>query len=116
MHKVLDSGNCINTCIDIFWSINNIACTFGNAFEVTTFAYVVYSHISFTGKQKGRRDALRNILLCGKTTVEDVERAVLEQNAHLPEDELNEIRRQLADSKSYYYETESSQSLIANLV
>ena len=71
----------------------NIAGTVGNACEVTTFIYVVYSQISFTGKQKGRRDALRNVLLCGRATVEDVERAVLEQNAHLPEEELNNIRK-----------------------
>ena len=55
-------------------------------------------------------------MLCGKTTVEDVERAVLEQNAHLPEEELSDIRDQLNDFKSYYYEIESSESLIANLV
>jgi hypothetical protein len=45
-------------------------------------------------------------LLCGKATVEDVERAVLEQNSNLPEEELNDIRRQLADFKSYFYDTE----------
>ena len=77
---------------------------------------MVYSQISFTGKQKGRRDALRNVLLCGRKTVEDVERAVLEQNSHLPEDEQNDIRRQLDDFKSFFYNTESSMSLIANLV
>ena len=59
---------------------------------------------------------MRNVILCGKATVEDIERAVLEQNAHLPEEELNDIRSQLGEFKSYYYETESSQSLIANLV
>ena len=56
------------------------------------------------------------VLLCGRTTVEDVERAVLEQNAHLPEEELNDIRGQLVEFKSFFYDTESSQSLIANLV
>ncbi len=40
----------------------------------------------------------------------------MEQNSHLPEEELDDIRRQLTDFKSYFYETESSQSLIANLV
>ena len=55
-------------------------------------------------------------MLCGRTTVEDVERAVLEQNAHLPEEELYEIRGQLVEFKSFFYDTESSQSLIANLV
>ncbi len=77
-------NNCDLTCFYISASIKNFAFTIGNAFEVTTFAYVVYSQISFTGKQKGRRDALRNVLLCGKATVEDVEKAVLEQNANLP--------------------------------
>ena len=67
-----------------------------------TFAYVVYSQISFTGKQKGRRDALRNVILCGKATVEDIERAVLEHNANLPEDELSDIRGQLGNFKSYF--------------
>jgi hypothetical protein len=65
--------------------IYSIAFTVANAFRVTNFAYVVYSQISFTGKQKGKRDALRNVLPCGKATVEDMERAVLEQNANLPE-------------------------------
>jgi hypothetical protein len=59
---------------------------------VTTFAYVVYSQISFTGKQKGRRDALKSVLLCGYACVDDIERAVLEQNADLPEAELDDIR------------------------
>jgi hypothetical protein len=59
---------------------------------VTTFAYVVYSQISFTGKQKGRRDALKSVLLCGYASVEDIERVVLEQNADLPEVELDDIR------------------------
>ena len=59
---------------------------------------------------------MRNVILCGKATVEDVEIAVLEQNAHLPEEELKDIRGQLDDFKSYFYDTESSQSLIANLV
>ena len=77
---------------------------------------MVYSQISFTGKQKGRKQALRNVLLCGKTTIEDVERAVLEQNANLPEEELDVIRVQLVDFKSYFYEMESSQPLIANMV
>jgi hypothetical protein len=54
-----------------------VAVTIGNTCEVTIFAYVIFSQISFTGKQKGRRDALRNVLLCGKSTVEDVESAVL---------------------------------------
>jgi hypothetical protein len=31
-------------------------------------------------------------LLCGYASVEDIERAVLEQNADLPEEELDEIR------------------------
>ena len=92
MQKILDSGNCNENCLNIYASINNIAEIIGNGCEVITFAYVVYSQISFTGKQKGRRDALRNVLLCGRATVEDVERAVLEQNAHLPEEELNDIR------------------------
>ena len=55
-------------------------------------------------------------MLCGKTTIEDVERAVLEQNANLPEEELDVIRVQLVDFKSYFYEMESSQPLIANMV
>ena len=59
---------------------------------------------------------MRNVVLCGKATVEDLERAVLEQNAHLTEDELNDIRGQLADFKSYFYDTESSRSLIANMI
>jgi hypothetical protein len=59
---------------------------------VTTFAYVVYSQISFTGKQKGRRDALKSVLLFGYASVEDIERVVLEQNADLPEAELDDIR------------------------
>ena len=40
----------------------------------------------------------------------------MEQNAHLPEKELNNIREQLDDFKYYFDDTESSQSLIANLV
>ncbi len=59
---------------------------------MTTFAYVVYSQISFTGKQKGRRDALKSVLLFGYASVEDIERVVLEQNADLPEAELDDIR------------------------
>ena len=43
MNKVLFGGNCDATCMDICWSINNIAVTISNACEVTTFAYVVYS-------------------------------------------------------------------------
>ena len=110
------SGKCNTTCEYIYFSIYNIAATIGNVCEVIIFAFVVYSQISFTGEQKGRRDALRNVLLCGKATIEDLERAILEQNADLPEDELAEIRVQLTDFKSFYYDTESSQSLIANLV
>ena len=108
MHKVLDSGNCGATCFYICADILNITLTIGNACEVTTFAYVVYSQISFTGKQKGRRDALRNVLLCGRATIEDLERAVLEQNKDLPEEELNDIRGQIGEFKSFFYETESS--------
>jgi hypothetical protein len=59
---------------------------------VTTFAYVVYYQISFTGKQKGRRDALKSVLLCGYASVEDIERTVFEQNSDLPEVELDNIR------------------------
>ena len=102
MLLVPNSDNCVENCSYICLSILNITLTIGNACEVITFAYVVYSQISFTGKQKGRRDALRNVLLCGRTTVEDLERAVLEQNAHLPEEELNDIRGQLVEFKSVY--------------
>jgi hypothetical protein len=52
----------------------------------------VYSQISFTGKQKGRRDALKSVLLCGYASVEDIERTVFEQNSDLPEVELDDIR------------------------
>ena len=50
MLKILDSGNCYGNCYDIYASINNIAITISSACEVTTFAYVVYSQISFTGR------------------------------------------------------------------
>ncbi len=56
-----------------------------------TFTYVVYTQISFTGKQKGRRDALKSVLLCGFASLEDIEKAVLEQNADLPKAELEDI-------------------------
>ena len=81
--------------------------TISNACEVTIFAYGVYSQISFTAKQKGRKEALRNVLLCGKASVEDIEKAVMEHNAHLSEDRLDDIRRQVGDFKSFFYETES---------
>ena len=108
MQKVYYSVKCEVTCKALCASINNIALTLSNACEVATFAYVVYSQISFTGKQKGRKEALRNVLLCGKATIEDVEKAVQEQNMHLPEEELDVIRVQLVDFKSYFYEMESS--------
>ena len=65
---------------------------------------MVYSQISFTGKQKGRRDALRNVILCGVATVEDIERAVLEQNAHLPEEELKPFSTMLG---KFFFDTEA---------
>jgi hypothetical protein len=67
---------------------------------------VVYSQISFTGKQKGRREALRNVILCGKTSVEDVEKAVLKQNAHLPQEKLDNIRKQFKEFKSFFNSSE----------
>ena len=78
MWRVLFGGNCDKNCLNICYSINNMALTIGNVSEVIIFAYVVYSQISFTGKQKGRKDALRNVLLCGYASVEDIEKAVLE--------------------------------------
>ena len=77
---------------------------------------MVYSQISFSSKQKGRKRALNNVLLRGHAIVEDIERAVLETNADLPEEELEDIREQLARFKSFYNDTSSSQSLISNLV
>jgi hypothetical protein len=62
---------------------------------------VVYSQISFTGKQKGRKYAFRNVLLCGYASVEDIKKAALEQNAGLPEEEIEDIRQQLARFKSF---------------
>ena len=59
---------------------------------------------------------MRNVLLNGFTSVEEIERAVLEQNSDLPEAKLDEIRRQLGDFKSYFNEIEASQSMIANMV
>ena len=94
--------------MDICYSIYNIAAVLATACEVATFAYVIYSQISFTGKQKGRKEALRNILLVGKATIEDLEIAVLEQNADLPEEELDIIREDLARLKSFFYNTSSS--------
>ena len=43
MTTILYGGTCEGTCFDVLASINNIALTFENATEVTTFAYVVYS-------------------------------------------------------------------------
>jgi hypothetical protein len=99
--ETADNCGLSSSCFDICASINNIFVTIGSACAVTTFAYVVYSQISFTGKQKGRREALRNVILCGKTSVEDVEKAVLKQNAHLPEDKLDDIRKQFKEFKSF---------------
>ena len=42
-------------------------------------------------------------MLCGKETIEDVEIAVLEQNADLPEEELDIIREDLKRLKSFLY-------------
>ena len=76
--QVIKSPDCGQTCEKICWDINLLLAIIGNTSEVTTFAYVVFSQISFTGGQKGRREALKNVLLCGFTSIEDVERAVLE--------------------------------------
>ena len=116
MDKILSNGKCNQNCYEVYASFYNIFVSLADVIEVTIFAYVVYSQISFTGKQKGRRDALKNILLCGYASVEDIERAVLEQNADLPKAELEDICEQLARFKSFYNETSSSQSIIANLV
>ena len=56
---------------------------------MATYTYLIYSKISFIRKQKGRRNALINDLFCVYASLEDIERAVLEQNADLPEEELN---------------------------
>ena len=40
----------------------------------------------------------------------------MEQNAHLPEEEQEEMRRDLARFKSFFYETESNHSFLANMV
>ncbi len=48
--SVIYGGDCFGTCLDIFYSIKDIIFTIACACEVTTFAYVVYSQISFTGK------------------------------------------------------------------
>jgi hypothetical protein len=72
LSRIEKGENCKETCYDILASTVNISITIITASEVTVFIYVVYSQISFTGKQKGRREALRNVVLCGKATIEDV--------------------------------------------
>ena len=72
--KILFGGNCDRNCLNKCWSIYYFGVIVSTVSEVITFVYVVYSQISFTG----RKEALKNVLLCGKTTIEDVERAVLE--------------------------------------
>lgn len=49
-------------------------------------------------------------------TNEDFEIDVLEHNGHLIEEKRTEICVKIDDFKSYFYETNSSQSLIVNLV
>ena len=52
----------------------------------------------------------------GFASVEDIERAVLEQNAHLPEEDKEDMRRDLTRFKEFFYEKENNHSFLANMV
>ena len=111
------SGNCRrknNTSVS--YVISAISGVFANAIEQITFIFVVYSQVPLTGAQKAQAQKLKNVLLQGFANIEDIEPAVMEQNADLPEDERENIRRELGGFKSFWNDTEDSIPLCASLV
>ena len=72
--------------------------------------------MEWTGEQRGRKSALKNVILQGFATLDEIEKAVLEHNANLPTEEREDMRRDLGRFKSFYLETEDSQNLLANMV
>ena len=76
---------------------------------------MVFSQITWTSEQKGRKAALNNVLLQGFSSIEDIEIAILETNHDLPEDEQEFMRQDMARFKSFFNNTESSHSFLANM-
>ena len=66
-----------------------------NLFEQITFVFVVVSQTPMTNSQKAQAEKVKNVLLTGFATMEDIERAVMEQHGNLPENERNDMRKRL---------------------
>lgn len=108
--------NCSLNCQYIVGSINDIVLMIADLLELLTFFLVIFIVLPVTKDQKQSRVKFQNFLFNGHSSLESLERAVLEANPSMNEQDRVKVVEILLKRKQIIQKTESTQSFVAIMV